>query len=364
MGDMLMVLQCAEGARDSVRFQLPVGTRTSADPCGPDAYGYYAFDNTDTAYPQAPTYSWVELDPVFGGTGSQVQLGDYGNDQDKSTTLDMPFTFTYFGVDYDRATVCSNGWMVMGSTYLANYRNWTIPSAGGPNGVIAGFWDDLYESGNGKVVQKYDAAEHRWIVEWSRMSNLVNGAQETFEIILYDPAFHTTETGDGIIEFQYQTVNNVDSVDGYATVGIEKPDNSEGVLYTYFNDYAPGAVTLGTGRAIRFVPLSQELTAIGGEPPEASPAAPFGFTETIANPLRPGEEVVFSVDRPGAAQVSVFDASGRAVRVLTSGLLPAGRHAVVWDGKDESGRPAASGIYFYSLVSGKRTAARKVLLTR
>ena len=57
-----------------------------------------------------------------------------------------------------------------------------------------------------------------------------------------------------MILFQYKTVSNIDSVDGYATVGIEKPDNSDGLLYTYFNRYPTGAPTLVANRAIKFVP--------------------------------------------------------------------------------------------------------------
>ena len=45
-----------------------VGTAAVGDPTGPDAYGYYAFDNDDTA-PEAPTYDWVEIAGVGANTG-------------------------------------------------------------------------------------------------------------------------------------------------------------------------------------------------------------------------------------------------------------------------------------------------------
>ena len=130
---------------DTVDFSLTVGQRDNADPIGPDAYGYWAYDNTDLGYPEAPVYNWIEIDPNLGGAGTQVSLGDYADYQDKSRTVTLPFSFSYYGQSYSTATICSNGWVVMGSTYLTDYRNWTLPSPGGPNGVIAVFWDDLVE---------------------------------------------------------------------------------------------------------------------------------------------------------------------------------------------------------------------------
>jgi hypothetical protein len=242
------------GARDTTFVTLTVGERATADPIGPDSYGYMAYDNTDTSYPEAPVYSWVEVDPAYGGDGIEIPLGDYGDYADKSTGVDLPFEFTFYGETFARVTVCSNGWIAMGSTYLTDYRNWNIPGAGSPNNLLAVFWDDLYQNGASRVLRKYDSSGHRLIVEWSRMRNIVDGSIETFEAILYDPAYHVTSSGDGIILYQYQSVSNVDAVDGYSTVGIQNFDHTDGLLYSYFDRYPAGAASLQAGRAIRFVP--------------------------------------------------------------------------------------------------------------
>ncbi|MCA9728354.1 MAG: hypothetical protein KC729_11770, partial [Candidatus Eisenbacteria bacterium] len=249
-----LALTYSSGVIDTVEFTVRVGTKTSVDPVGPDLYGYYAFDDTDTAYGDAPVYQWVEIDADLGGSGTKVTLGDYGSYQDKSKTVDVPFPFQYYGRLYDRATICSNGWVAMGNTYLTSYRNWTIPGAGGPDAMIAPFWDDLTEANGGEVYQWYDPETRRWIIEWSRMRCDYNGATETFEVIFYDPAYYPTATGDGKIVFQYQTVSISDPVDGYVTVGIENHDQNDGVLYTYFNQYTEGAAPVVANRAIAFVP--------------------------------------------------------------------------------------------------------------
>jgi len=84
-------------------------------------------------------------------------------------------------------------------------------------------------------------------------------AIQNVQVILYDPDLYPTPTGDGEIVFQYDTVDNSDWRDGRATVGVQNRDRTDGVLYTYADAYAPGAATLQSGRAIRFVPLGLGL---------------------------------------------------------------------------------------------------------
>ncbi len=243
-------------ARDLVEFTLPVGVASSDDPLGPDAHGYYALDNTDTDYPLAPIYSWVEIDPNHGGGGTDVGLGDFGSEQDDTRILDLPFPFQYYGEIYDKISICSNGWVAMGSTSLLHYRNWAITNSGSPPAMIAPFWDNLFQSGSGRVYHWHDAAGHRYVVQWSRVGNEFDDSTENFEVILHDPAHVPTSTGDGIIDFQYATINNVDTVNGYATVGIQNADRDDGLLYTYWNAYPAAAAPLSAGRAIRFMPAT------------------------------------------------------------------------------------------------------------
>ena len=40
---------------------------------GPDAYGYYAIDNTDISYPMAPLYDWVEIDPNYVAARTRLE---------------------------------------------------------------------------------------------------------------------------------------------------------------------------------------------------------------------------------------------------------------------------------------------------
>jgi hypothetical protein len=63
--------------------------------------------------------------------------------------------------------------------------------------------------------------------------------------------------------------------------------------------------------------------------------------------------------------LDVYDVLGNHVINLASGDVPAGSHSAVWDGKDASGNPVASGVYVCVLKSNeKSTASTKITLIK
>ncbi|MBU1936790.1 hypothetical protein KKG05_05270, partial [bacterium] len=409
---MLCIFPLDDGFADTVYCSFVIGTVASTDPTPPDSHGYWAFDNTDVAYDKHPTYSWIEIDPYYGGSGDTLNIIDETDEGDATTAIALPFTFQYYGQEFDSICVCSNGWIAMGADQVmhATFRNRNIPGALGPSGMIAPFWDDLWtnspsssprsedpprakrvapppapDPGNhldeggddcasavvipslpytdtgytcdntnqcgsesadvfyrytvpaggeeleislcastydtylrvwsscctsqidydddwcggssgsqitrffnagdiwiqvegwssncgnyqldvsiveppepSGVYSYHDAANHRFIIEWSRVlkyDGYEPYPEETFECILYEPGYPVTPTGDGEILFQYMTCNNtpdVSSSNNYATVGIENLTETDGVLYSFFNQAGPGAVPMDDLLAILF----------------------------------------------------------------------------------------------------------------
>ena len=75
------------------------------------------------------------------------------------------------------------------------------------------------------------------------------------------------------------------------------------------------------------------------------------FLAPWPSPSRSGQAVRFSFEMPGAGRtrLTVLDARGRRVRAIVDGVLPAGAHAVAWDGRLDDGARAPSGLYFARL---------------
>ncbi|HHE38935.1 MAG TPA: hypothetical protein ENL20_10240, partial [Candidatus Cloacimonetes bacterium] len=245
-----------DGYDNTISFIIEVGEVSVTEPLGPDAYGYFCYDDGDTQYIDAPEYNWIEIDPDHGGSGTVLNLNDNGNTGDIEN-VSLPFGFKFYGVTYNNITVCSNGWIAPGTTEQYSFMNWHIPGPLGPSPMIAPFWDDL-KIGSGNVCYYYNSGSHYFIVEWSHLQNEYNSAEETFQLILYDQNYYPTSTGDGEILFQYKVVNNVDQGSyraqhgQYATVGIEDHTSYIGLEYTYNYTYPVAAKILEDEMAILF----------------------------------------------------------------------------------------------------------------
>ncbi len=76
---------------------------------------------------------------------------------------------------------------------------------------------------------------------------------------------------------------------------------------------------------------------------------PVQLKGNFPNPFNPSTTFRFTLAYEDEAELSVMDARGRLVRVLTSGVHSAGDHLIEWDGKDANGRNLPSGVYLYRL---------------
>jgi len=82
------------------------------------------------------------------------------------------------------------------------------------------------------------------------------------------------------------------------------------------------------------------------------------------NPFNPRTTIGFRLDVAGRATVTIHDAAGRRVAVLRDEVFAAGRHEIVWNGRDQGGHDCASGVYLVQVVTDGRLGTRSVTLVR
>jgi len=114
---------------------------------------------------------------------------------------------------------------------------------------------------------------------------------------------------------------------------------------------------------IDFIP---DTTTVGVDDPRDRPVSidPSFLFQNRPNPFLPETQIAFELPLAGRAELRIYDVSGRLVRTLVDERRPAGPHSVMWNGRDETGRKVASGVYFYSLSAPGVDENRRMILVK
>jgi len=98
--------------------------------------------------------------------------------------------------------------------------------------------------------------------------------------------------------------------------------------------------------------------------PDGSVAMGTTLRQNYPNPFNPMTRIDFATDRSGPVDISVFDLAGRRVATVFQGELGAGEHHVIWNGRTDSGNPAAAGQYRYLLKTPTEQISRSMVLLK
>ena len=339
-------------------FVIPVARPAGYDPTGPDAYGYYAYASDDVLYEQSPQYNWVEINT----TGTQINVPSGGNyTQTVSLTS---FTFKYYGNDITQLRISSDGWVAPGSGSQVAPVNEPLPNQDDINNMVAVFWDDLFSTDPGEIGKLYyydDAANHRFIIEWDQVGHADDYTnKETFEILLLDPVYYPTQTGDGEIIFQYKTVDEP----GSCTVGIEDNTETRGLQYVFDELYPITATQIRDEFAIKFTTDSATVVSVKGENEITSLPTNYVLEQNYPNPFNPQTQIRFAIPEAAYVKLNIYDINGMLVRTLDEGNKSVGRYEAVWDGKNNFGSTVGSGVYFYRLQANSFIQVKKMILLK
>jgi len=336
---------------DTLDFLLAIG-----EPVPSDTGFYYSY-YSGGLHTYAPTFDWFEIAPPGPGT----IISEITDEDADTVTVTLPFTFKFYGTDYNSIGICSNGFMEMGSSTHRFGANTGIPSAGGPRAMIAPFWDDLDPSLYGDIYQYHDAANHRWIVEFYDVAHYgASGQRETFQVMLLDPLYYPTPTGDGEILVQY--LNGMAQTE--ATFGIENYAEDVGIQYYYDGVYHEWAAEVTDSCALLYTTYPPDY--VGIEESEQLVGVPVRtmLGMVYPNPFARELSISYQVARSGRVTLRVYDALGRAVCGLAQGIVEPGYYTVNWDGRDDVGRQVPAGVYFVKFAADNYQSIQKTVLLK
>jgi hypothetical protein len=339
-------------------FTIVVGTITAEDPQGPDTYGYYAYESTDSMYLNRPTYAWIELNPSRGGTGTAGPTGD-----DVNIRVAPGIRARAYGTHANNITMSTNGFIAISDATVGTaVTNYALPSASFVANGVAAFWDDLNVLGAGTTWYRSDANQ-RFIAQWDSVVTWSGSLPVgSFEIIVYDTSLTplTANTRDCEVVLQWRLASNMGSM----TVGQQNTATTVGLNCFFNGTYDLQMAPITGGRATKFTTDPPRPTGVEAGPVFSNLPLRFALGPAVPNPSR--GNVGISYDLPVETQVSlkVYNLSGQLVRSLVSGKEKAGYKHVSWDGRSENGSRTSSGVYFYRLEAGSFTATRKMVVVR
>ena len=344
-------------------IELPVGMLVPTDYTGPDSYGYFVYSSDDAFYEQTPVYDWFEIE----GIGTEIFVPFVS---DYTTTIDLPFDFKYYGVDYDELRISTDGWIAFGSGAQLAPVNTPLPNNDNVNSIAAVFWDDLYDVeliSEGDIYYYHDGANHRLIIEWDSISHndySTEPHKECFQAILLDPAHYVTATGDGEIIFQYKNAWDIES----NTIGIENHSQDIGIQYLYNNEYDQTATNLVDNLAVKFTtepPFNNIITGDGAKDPIMGVEVKnFGLEQNRPNPFSEKTWINYTIPELSNVTLNVYNINGELVQTLFQGEQVSGRYSVEWNAKDADGNDVNSGIYFYRLQADGFVETMKMFMLR
>jgi hypothetical protein len=88
------------------------------------------------------------------------------------------------------------------------------------------------------------------------------------------------------------------------------------------------------------------------------------FVEAYPNPFNPSTQIRFAMKDAGLATLRIYNLNGQLVREVLNEYRAAGEYAASWDGRNDRGITAASGVYFIRFEAGAEVKISKVMLVR
>ncbi len=124
----------------------------------------------------------------------------------------------------------------------------------------------------------------------------------------------------------------------------------------------------GTIDTIRVIDISKiyfELSPVNvDERKMPNIAGSFKLRPNYPNPFNPSTIISYDIPKAGKVEIRIYDISGKLIRTIVNQSQAAGLHKAHWDGRNEAGKKAASGIFVYTVKFGKICLSKKMILLK
>lgn len=134
----------------------------------------------------------------------------------------------------------------------------------------------------------------------------------------------------------------------------------------FYNDTSWGSYAMtppegqNDGGAVMYMALDYPL--VGSTDPVQPPA--LTLAQNYPNPFNPSTTISYTLGKSSQVELTIYNQKGQRVKQLCNSAKPVGTHSIVWDGTDDKGQRAASGVYHYKIKGGSFTTTKKMILLK
>ncbi|MCK4417978.1 MAG: T9SS type A sorting domain-containing protein, partial [Candidatus Latescibacteria bacterium] len=86
--------------------------------------------------------------------------------------------------------------------------------------------------------------------------------------------------------------------------------------------------------------------------------------QSYPNPFNPETQIAYTLSVSEKVRIQIYNVTGQLIRTYDLGYQPAGSYSVHWDGRNENGDPAASGVYLYCIEAGPYEVTNRMVLLK
>lgn len=136
-----------------------------------------------------------------------------------------------------------------------------------------------------------------------------------------------------LMDVQFELMPGANSADAFDSIKLTKVELNSGLIKSVFGE------------------IPQRLALLQNYP----------------NPFNPETWIPYELNKASDVEIRIYNINGQIVRRLSLGQQPPGSYiakdkAVYWDGANETGEKASSGVYFYQLRAGETSSLVKKLV--
>ncbi len=110
-----------------------------------------------------------------------------------------------------------------------------------------------------------------------------------------------------------------------------------------------GQISITSNGGSKTIPVQIRVSNTTGVEENVSTPRVFALQQNYPNPFNPETSIGYTLPAASTVTLTIYDLSGNVIAMLAEGHKNVGNHTARWNGRDHSGRMAASGVYFYRL---------------